>query len=280
MARLEDNPLLSVITVCLNSEKHLERAIKSVLCQSYSNIEYIIIDGGSTDGTLNVIKKYENSIAQWVSATDEGIFDAMNKGVNRASGSIIYFLNSDDYLENNHVAEKVVELFKKRKNADFVYGNMKVYDVSLNKTWLKKYPSFITKIYLSNDTIGHPVTFFKADCFKRVGYYDLSFKIASDREWFLRALYGHRLRSCHINLVISVFQLGGISTNAAYRKQQSSETECIKKRYFSPFVILTAAFIDFLCSGNMFRKIIKLFLGNNGYNFLKKIKNSFFKCVC
>jgi len=281
MARLEDRPFVSVITACLNSERYLERAIKSVLSQAYPNIEYIMIDGGSADGTLNVIKKYENSIAHWLSRADKGVFDAMNKGIDMASGSIIYFLNSDDYLENDYVVEKVVDLFKKREDVDFIYGNMKVYDLALNKFWLKRYPRFITKTYLVNDSIGHPAAFFKADCFKRAGYYDLSFKISSDREWFLRALYKHKLRPCYINLAISVFQLGGISNDAAYRKQQSAEIERVRKRYFSPFTILMAAFLDFLYSGNIFRKITMFFLGSRGYNLLKKIKSSCFdKSIC
>jgi len=277
---MDNRCLVSVITVCFNSERYLERSINSVLCQVYPDIEYIIIDGGSTDNTLNIIKKYENRVTYWITEKDNGIFDAMNKGINIAKGDIVLFLNSDDYIADKYVVEKAINLFKKIKKADFIYGNTKVYDPISDKIWLKKYPSFITKSYLVTNSIGHQATFFKANCFKIAGGYDLSFKIASDREWFLRALYKYKLKPCRVNLAISVFQLGGISNDLAYRKQQIAEVNRINKMYFSYFNILIATFLDLLCSGSMFRKIAAFLLGSKGYDLLKRTKNRFFKCIC
>ncbi len=117
-----EKPLISVVTVAYNAVATIEQTILSVINQTYPNIEYIIIDGGSTDGTVNIIKKYMDHIAYWVSEPDKGIYDAMNKGGIRATGTFIQFLNAGDWLENEYVVEKI---FKKNpKNVDVIYGDM------------------------------------------------------------------------------------------------------------------------------------------------------------
>lgn len=118
-----DRPLVSIITPCLNSEKYLEQTIKSVVNQTYDNIEYIIIDGGSTDSTLDIIKKYEHFIAYWVSEPDKGLFDAMNKGISLATGELAGIINSDDWYHIN-AAEWVIEVYRDNPRTDVFHGDL------------------------------------------------------------------------------------------------------------------------------------------------------------
>ena len=132
---MNNNPLISIVTVSYNAVKDIEKTILSVLNQTYPNIEYIIIDGGSTDGTLDIIKKYEDKISYWVSEPDKGIYDAMNKGTLKATGVWLNFMNAGDTFYNEHVLEKV---FKDNdwSDADVIYGNVNI--EYPKKTKLKK----------------------------------------------------------------------------------------------------------------------------------------------
>lgn len=241
---MEKCPKVSVITVCLNSRKFLKYAIESVLEQTYSNIEYILIDGGSTDGSIDVFNKYKNKINKIVIEKDEGLFDAMNKGIKLAAGEIIYFLNSDDKLYDNKVIEKAVAAFNSHKEADFIYGNVAVYDPGADTSYIEKYPEVVSKWLFIQKTIGHPATFFRSSCFSKVGYFDKNYKIASDYEWYLRSLYINKLKTVHINHIISIFRLGGISTNYSSRKAYFSERRAIQKKYFNVFELLCTIFLD------------------------------------
>ncbi len=116
-------PLMSIITVVFNGEKFLEQTIQSVINQTYKNIEYIIIDGGSTDGTLDIIKKYKDKIDYWASEKDEGIYDAMNKGIKVAKGKYLAFINADDWYEDNAL-NHVFSAYSQNQNIDFFYGNL------------------------------------------------------------------------------------------------------------------------------------------------------------
>lgn len=242
----ENQPLVSVITVCLNSEKYLERAIKSVSEQTYPDIEYIIIDGGSTDGSAKIFDKYKNRINKLVIEKDNGVFDAMNKGIKLAGGKIIYFLNSDDRFYDNRVVEDAVTIFTKQSKIDFIYGNIVVFDPVTGNSYVEKYPGEVSKWLFIKKTIGHPATFFNASCFKKAGHFDDKYKIAADYEWYLRALYVNRLRPFHIERNISVFRLGGISTNGRYRDLYLSERREIQKRYFNAFELACSGILEFM----------------------------------
>lgn len=172
----------SIITVAYNSEATIEKTICSVITQKYSNIEYIIVDGKSTDGTVDIIKKYENHITKWVSEEDQGIYDAMNKGISMASGDIISFLNSDDWYEND-IFERLEEIFTKKK-CDVVSGsiilwtgNKKAWDYHIIE---EKEQLFSRMIY------AHPATFAKRKVFEQYGVFDLNYKIVADYDWFFR----------------------------------------------------------------------------------------------
>lgn len=234
---------VSIITVCLNSEEYLEDAMKSVCEQGYSNIEYIVIDGGSTDGSIAIIDKYRNKISKAIIEKDNGIFDAMNKGIKSATGDIIYFLNSDDKLYDNKVVERAASVFENTREADFVYGDLAVFDPSKGCSYVEKYPKRITRWLFLKKTIGHPASFFREACFKKAGLFDEQYKIASDYEWFLRAVFVNGLKGVHIEEIISIFRLGGNSSCEKDVKSYFSERIKIQKKYFNILEILYTRFV-------------------------------------
>lgn len=203
---------ISIITVSYNSVETIEQTILSVLNQSYSNIEYIIIDGASTDGTVDLIRKYEDQIAYWVSEPDNGIYDAMNKGLDVASGDIIGIINSDDWYETNAV-ELIVQYFKNNSELEGVCGNLLIH-LDFNKYNMIKVSH--SSINLSNIrekmSIAHPTLFLKKSFYLTYGKFDPKYSIAADYELLLRAmLKGAKLG--YIPFLIAHFRVGGASSN-------------------------------------------------------------------
>lgn len=198
----------SIITVCLNCISTIEKAIKSVISQDYKELEYIIIDGGSTDGTREMIQQYERFLAHWVSGPDQGIFDAMNKGIGLASGDVIAFLNSDDWYVDGAV-RCVAETFA-AQNCDIVCGNNYV----IRKDGTSYYydasgrpfdDMFINMIYY------HSAVFAKKEYFRKDRNFDTWYKMAADYDWMLRAMkQGAKLY--HIEKPLFYFCYGGISS--------------------------------------------------------------------
>lgn len=243
---MNDLPKVSIITVCLNKKEFLEDCIHSVTSQTYKNIEYIVIDGGSTDRSVEVFDKYKNRIDRLIIEKDNGVFDAMNKGIRLANGDIVYFLNSDDRFYDNRVVEETIAVFVKQPEIDFIYGNIAVFDPTERTSYIEKYPQRISKWLFIRKTIGHPATFFHSSCFKKAGYFDQRYKIAADYEWYLRALYPNKLKSFHIEKNISIFQLGGISTDRKYRDLYFSERRAIQKKYFNVFELACSDILRFI----------------------------------
>jgi len=277
---LDKKPKVSIITVCYNSEKYIERTIKSVIAQSYSNKEYIIVDGGSKDNTLNIAGRYKDKIDVIISEPDSGVFDAMNKGIKMAKGEMFCFLNSDDYFYNNYITEYAVNFLLKREDLDFIHGDLAYKDPGSDKMWLYKYPRFLTKIYFLNDSIGHPSTFFRAAAFKKSGCYDTQFKISSDMDWFIKALYKNKLKTMHMRRIVSVFQYGGISNDSKYRNKLLVERKKIYKMYFSSFEVLLGKTLSLVLYGNLFRVLLRVIFRKKGYDFLKNLKRKKMEIKC
>jgi glycosyltransferase involved in cell wall biosynthesis len=201
------NPKVSIITVVFNGAQHIEQTIKSVISQDYSNIEYIIIDGGSTDGTQEIIKKYEQDIAFWISEKDTGIYNAMNKGWRKSTGDIIAILNADDYYLDNTIS-KVVKSFIDSK-AEVVYGNLTKLRGIGEKTFFKEvYPN----LDIMEQTMGifHPSTFVSRKIYDELGGYNEQYKLSSDYDFLLRA-FKKSVQFNYLNESLSVFRIGGIS---------------------------------------------------------------------
>lgn len=216
----------SIITVCLNSEKTIKRTIKSVVNQTYPNIEYIIIDGKSTDGTLDIIDKYKDKISILVSENDKGIYNAMNKGITQATGDVAYFLQSDDYLFNDRVIEKVMDEFIKYPETQIIYGDLVV--VTKNRNFVASY-NRITNYYLYRHGISQQAIFAKRAVFEKTELFDERYIICADYDWFLKCFVKHNIKSKYIGEIITVFS--GFGASSIY--DTSKERKAITDKYFT-----------------------------------------------
>jgi len=195
-------PLISIITIVLNGEKHIRKAIESVLDQSYENIEYIIIDGGSVDGTMNILNEYSDKIDYLISEKDSGISDAFNKGISKANGDIIGIINADDWYEKDAI-EKVINNYNK---ADVLYGNVLYWDGE-KKSYLFKADHNLLKFEMS---VNHPAVFIKKNVYHRLGNFSRDYKQAMDYELLLR-LFINDVRFFYIDSHLANMSLKGIS---------------------------------------------------------------------
>ena len=180
---------VSIITVCFNSSKTIEETIQSVLSQDYPNIEYLVIDGGSIDGTQTIIQKYQGKIASWVSEPDQGMYAAMNKGISMATGDVIGILNSDDVYVSSRAVSELMYVMSKAK-ADVVFADLILVDQNnLNKV-LRYYDSgrFQPRKFRWGWMPAHPTVFVKKKYYDRVGLFALDYQIAADYEMLIRIL--------------------------------------------------------------------------------------------
>lgn len=206
---------ISVITVVYNNKKTLEETIKSVLSQSYENIEYIIVDGKSTDGTLDIIKKYKEDIARYISEKDEGIYDAMNKGVNMATGDLVYFLNSDDTFCDNHVVEKVAKEFNKNKKYDYLYGGVvcrNIFNSGQDSIFLKEISEHSIKM---GQNIPHQSLFVKKVVFDEIGLFNSNFKVNADYDFECRLVKNNK-KGLFLKYLISYYSQQGYSSTGGW----------------------------------------------------------------
>lgn len=203
---------VSIITAVFNNFDTIEDTIISVLSQKYEDIEYIIIDGGSTDGTLEIINKYRDKISRWVSEKDNGIYDALNKGVKMSTGDIIGFLHADDMYANSMVLDWVVSRIM-NCNADSCYGDLQyVYKTNVSKTvrYWKSRP-YRDGLFKRGWMPPHPAFFVKKEVYDNHGHFDTAFKIAADYELMLRFMEVHKISSHYIPEVLIKMRTGGKS---------------------------------------------------------------------
>ncbi len=203
---------VSVITVCFNSASTIEDTIKSVINQSYPNIEYVIIDGGSTDGTPEIIKKYHKNIAYWVSEKDKGIYDAMNKGIRAATGDVVSILNSDDMYDSDTVIEEVVRILSE-EGVDSCYGDA----LYVDRDNIDKAVRYWKAGEFSRDNIRrgwmpcHPAFFVKKEVYDKYGIFRIDLPVVADYELMLRFLYKFKVSSAYIPKVTTRVRIGGDS---------------------------------------------------------------------
>lgn len=241
---------ITIITVTYNSEKTIRDTLESVLKQSYHNIEYIIVDGASKDNTLQIVREYEamfDDRLRYISESDQGAYDAMNKGLGMATGDIVGFLNSDDFFISDDVLQKVANAFEKN-DIDAVYGDVhyvKAEDVSKR---VRYYSSrfFVRPLMRFGFMPAHPSFYCRREIYQKYGGFDTSFKIAADFENLLKLIYIHRIKTKYINKDFVSMRLGGMSTaGIASRKQIMKEhIHAMKKNgVYSNFFLLCLRYI-------------------------------------
>ena len=232
---------VTLITVTLNSQKFLEDAIKSVMAQDYQNIEHIIIDGVSTDGTLAIIEKYKDHIAKWVSEKDYSMYDAINKGMKMATGDIIGTLNSDDVLASTDVISKIVESFELKK-VDAVYGDLVYVDQDNPAQVLRKWKGgeFNSNRFHYGWMPAHPTFYFRRSLLDSCGYYETHFYTAADYEFMTRYLYYYKVSAAYIPKLIVKMRTGGLSNGNIFRRLRANRRDYLamkKNRVPMPFVV-------------------------------------------
>lgn len=223
---MKNLPLFSVITVCRNEAKNIRKTCNSILGQTFDSFEWIVIDGGSMDGTVNILGEYRDRIEVLVSEPDSGIYNAMNKGVARARGEYLVFMNGGDQFSNKDVLLEVSKVPRK----DFIFG-----DVALeieNERTISRSPDILSRHYLMTHGVPHQACYFRRILFEKYGNYDEQFRISSDYELIVRFLYKHQSSFHHISQVLSTVNREGISCDPKYRMARKFEAHRIRKKYY------------------------------------------------
>tara|TARA_R110001592_G_scaffold111334_1_gene308301 strand:+ start:1801 stop:2544 length:744 start_codon:yes stop_codon:yes gene_type:complete len=202
---------VSIITVCFNSEKTIEDTLKSVAAQTYPDIEYIVIDGLSSDSTNDIVRRYSDIVSVHISEKDEGLYDAMNKGITLASGDVIGILNSDDVFFDESIIQKVVDSFESN---DCIYADVGFYKGENLDSKVRHYSSqgFLFTKLARGMMPAHPSLYVRRECFDRVGIYNRSYRIASDFDMVVRLFSLPDFKSRYISSEFVKMRLGGIST--------------------------------------------------------------------
>ncbi|MDC1452267.1 glycosyltransferase [Vicingaceae bacterium] len=203
---------VSIITVCYNSAATMEAAIQSVLGQSYPDIDYIIIDGESTDDTLKTIEKYKDDISTVISEKDKGMYDAINKGIELCKGEVIGILNSDDlYIDDKVIGEVIAKM--QEEKADSLYSDLYYVAAKDTNKVIRNWVSgkYSRKKFLLGWMPPHPTFFVKRSAYEKYGKFNLSFKLAADYELMLRLLFKNKLSTCYISRPLVRMRVGGMS---------------------------------------------------------------------
>lgn len=270
---LPDEPLVTIVTVVFNGAKHLEETIMSVINQSYDNVEYIIIDGGSTDNTLDIIKKYESAINYWISEPDQGIYDAMNKGIKLACGDIIGLINSDDFY-NQMAIERVVDVYKKEEHQSDINSNIIItgsaFKVNENSQTL--YPigsnlslKYMIKRIIHTMPIIHPATFIPISVYKKYGIFDQTYRIGSDYDFIFR-LFINDVKFIFLKEHLASMRTGGVSSGTQNLLLRAKEKYKIREKYLK----ITKFKNIFLSILWLISTLLKTLLINNFPNLMSK----------
>ena len=212
-----NRPLVTVITVVFNGADNLEKTLLNVLDQTYNNVEYIVVDGGSTDGTLDIIRKYDHAIDYWVSEKDGGIYDAMNKGIRLATGEWVNFMNSGDLFYENTTLDKIG--FKYRPNFSILYGDIQTFSKRNQFNVRKVSGSVSVQNLVMKMPICHQSMFVTLQSFKHIGLFDTNYKICADHDWLVKALLAGQQAS-YVKECIALCNLDGVSSTSIFQRKR------------------------------------------------------------
>lgn len=227
-----DKPLVSIVTAVFNGARYLEETIQSVLGQTYDNIEYIIIDGGSTDGSLDIIKKYDKRIDYWLSNNDAGMYDAINVGLKIAGGSIFAYLNSDD-LYYQQTVRIAVDCFQKYPYAEVLFGSCNFIGPRGELIYKYRFPKYrwLAYVCFTSSSLAQPAAFWRSSIHKKIGYFDITFKCAGDFDFF--AMAGKCCRFLRVKETLAAFRMHNAAMTATLQKRIKEENDLVHKRYIN-----------------------------------------------
>ncbi len=227
----QNNPLLTIITVCRNIASEIEETCRSVTEQTFDDFEWVVIDGASTDGTLEILNRYSNDISTLVSEPDRGVYHAMNKGIALARGKYLLFLNGGDYLAS---CTTLADFFREERHGDVLYGNELLLDTETGVFTPKSTPevSAIDAAFFAYGMINHQISIIKRELFERYGDYDENFRVAADREKFV-VFMKNNCTFEKVDLPVAVFKLGGISNQEKFAPLVKKEVRSIREKHFT-----------------------------------------------
>lgn len=222
---------ISIITINYNNLEGLKKTIESVSSQTWQEFEYIIIDGGSTDGSVDYIESKKELFEYWVSESDQGVYHAMNKGIEKASGEYLLFLNSGDHFYDKSVLKKNQHYLV---DFDLVYFNQ--YVIGETKKFVKEYPDTLSFAYFLKDNLPHQATFIKKNIFKKVGLFKEDFKIVADWKFFIDCVCKYNSSYLHVNETLIFFYLGGVSSFPENLAVIYNEKQQVLKSDYQPYL--------------------------------------------
>lgn len=223
--------LLSIITINLNNLEGIKNTIESVITQTWQEFEFIVIDGDSTDGSKEYIESRKDRLDYWVSEPDKGIYNAMNKGIKRATGKYLLFLNSGDHLKDKTILEKVKEHIY---DQDLIYFDLEMYDK--DRCYTKSFPRDLSFSFFVNNSLPHPATFIKKELLVQAGMYDESYRIISDWKFFIDAVCKMNCSYMYVNECLTSFNLFGISSTEKMRVEMYQERNTFLQENYSAFL--------------------------------------------
>lgn len=226
---------VSIITVCRNAEKYIETALKSVACQTYPDLEYIIIDGASQDRTQDIVSRYSHCVTKFVSEPDGGVYEAMNKGIRLATGDYLYFLGADDNLADERIVEDVVAFLKSHPDCDFLYGDLLFQVESFSVHVSFPQPDGLAD-HLIADCLLHQASFARASLFSgRIGYFDENYRIGSDYAWFLKLVADEAVKKLYYPRLVATYHGGGMSSDMPKTLAEMFEIQNQSPLYQTPY---------------------------------------------
>jgi len=229
---------ISIITVCLNEQDTIEDTFLSIFNQTYENFELIVIDGSSTDDTIEIINKYKDKISHFVSEPDNGIYNAMNKGIKAANGDFLIFLNANDVFYDEYVLEKIAKASIESPEAKILFGDSDYISIDKRDSKIKKIDNIKNEFSLAFENICHQSVFYHKSLFEKFGNYCEKLKIYADWDFNINCLVKNKVSALYLDIVISKFQLGGICSSPKNKNVCKTERECLLKKYYPKFAAL------------------------------------------
>lgn len=250
--------LLSIITINYNDKHGLQKTIASVKEQTFTNYEFVIIDGNSNDGSKEVIQEHQALFSHWVSEPDSGIFNAQNKGVQAAKGDYLLFLNSGDVLNGATVLHDFIHApeFK----GDIIYGDYKYHNGG------KQYPDALSPLFFFKSSLPHQSTLFKARVFETMGLQDEQLRIAADRAFYMKCYFSEQFVFSHVPIALTLFDLTGVSNDPEFSAKKELEDTQVLKQYFGKYYPDYAQFMDLQAQLSAAKR-------NSLNGILKRVKN-------